>query len=64
MTSLECLGGKCPMLAECFPEKAKAASREADVVVTNHAMLGIAASGLARRAARSTRCSSSTRRTS
>ncbi|GEM00274.1 ATP-dependent DNA helicase [Cellulomonas terrae] len=45
ITSLECLGGKCPMLAECFPEKAKAASREADVVVTNHAMLGIAASG-------------------
>jgi ATP-dependent DNA helicase DinG len=45
VTSLECLGGKCPMLAECFPEKAKAASREADVVVTNHAMLGIAASG-------------------
>lgn len=45
VTSLECLGAKCPMLAECFPEKAKAASREADVVVTNHAMLGIAASG-------------------
>lgn len=45
VTSLECLGSKCPMLAECFPEKAKAASREADVVVTNHAMLGIAASG-------------------
>ena len=45
VTSLECLGGKCPMLAECFPEKAEAASREADVVVTNHAMLGIAASG-------------------
>ena len=45
VTSLECLGGKCPMLAECFPEKAKATSREADVVVTNHAMLGIAASG-------------------
>src|SRR4051794_9954923 len=45
VASLECLGSKCPMLTECFPEKAKAASREADVVVTNHAMLGIAASG-------------------
>ncbi|WP_426595329.1 ATP-dependent DNA helicase [Cellulomonas sp. McL0617] len=45
VASLECLGSKCPMLSECFPEKAKAASREADVVVTNHAMLGIAASG-------------------
>ncbi|WP_246012405.1 ATP-dependent DNA helicase [Myceligenerans xiligouense] len=45
VTALECLGGKCPMLAECFPDQARAAAREADVVVTNHAMLGIAASG-------------------
>jgi ATP-dependent DNA helicase DinG len=45
VTSLECLGQRCPMLAECFPERAKAAARAADVVVTNHAMLGIAASG-------------------
>ncbi|MGW2094384.1 ATP-dependent DNA helicase [Promicromonospora sukumoe] len=45
VTAMECLGGKCPMLAECFPDKARAASREADVVVTNHAMLGIAATG-------------------
>ncbi|RMI08924.1 ATP-dependent DNA helicase [Cellulomonas triticagri] len=45
VTSLECLGQKCPMLDECFPERARAAARSADVVVTNHAMLGIAASG-------------------
>ncbi|WP_051109557.1 ATP-dependent DNA helicase [Promicromonospora sukumoe] len=45
VTAMECLGGKCPMLAECFPDKARAAAREADVVVTNHAMLGIAATG-------------------
>lgn len=45
VTAMECLGGRCPMLAECFPEKARAAAREADVVVTNHAMLGIAVSG-------------------
>ena len=45
VTSLECLGSRCPMLDECFPERARAAAREADVVVTNHAMLGIAASG-------------------
>ncbi|HLS15515.1 MAG TPA: ATP-dependent DNA helicase [Beutenbergiaceae bacterium] len=45
VTSLECLGQKCPLLADCFPEAARARSREADVVVTNHAMLGIAASG-------------------
>lgn len=45
VTSLECLGQRCPMLAECFPEHARGLAREADVVVTNHAMLGIAASG-------------------
>lgn len=45
VTSLECLGSTCPMVDECFPERARAAARVADVVVTNHAMLGIAASG-------------------
>lgn len=45
VTSMECLGPKCPMVDECFPEQARARAREADVVVTNHAMLGIAASG-------------------
>jgi len=45
VTSLECLGSVCPRLEECFPERARASAREADVVVTNHAMLGIAASG-------------------
>ncbi|UFU04616.1 ATP-dependent DNA helicase [Ruania suaedae] len=45
ITSMECLGQKCPLLAECFPERARTAAREADLVVTNHAMLGIAASG-------------------
>lgn len=45
ITSLECLGPKCPLIAECFPTRARALAREADIVVTNHAMLGIAASG-------------------
>lgn len=45
VTKLECLGAGCPMLEECFPEAARRAAHEADVVVTNHAMLGIAASG-------------------
>jgi len=45
VTALECLGQKCPLLEECFPDKARAVSRAADVVVTNHAMLGIAAGG-------------------
>lgn len=47
VTKMECLGGRCPMIAECFPEGARQAAREADVVVTNHAMLGIAAAGSA-----------------
>jgi len=45
VTSMECLGPKCPMLDECFPTRARALAKEADIVVTNHAMLGIAASG-------------------
>ncbi|MBD5788124.1 ATP-dependent DNA helicase [Cellulosimicrobium terreum] len=45
VTALECLGQKCPLLSECFPDRARAAAREADVVVTNHAMVGIAATG-------------------
>lgn len=45
VTALECLGPGCPLRAECFPEQAREEARAADVVVTNHAMLGIAASG-------------------
>ncbi len=45
VTSLECLGSSCPLVEACFPERARAAARSADVVVTNHAMLGIAAAG-------------------
>ncbi|WP_328742240.1 ATP-dependent DNA helicase [Flavimobilis rhizosphaerae] len=45
VTKMECLGNRCPLVEECFPERARAHAREADVVVTNHAMLGIAASG-------------------
>lgn len=48
VTKLECLGASCPMLEECFPEAARRAAHEADVVVTNHAMLGIAAAGSSR----------------
>ncbi|WP_371862917.1 ATP-dependent DNA helicase [Cellulomonas aerilata] len=45
VTSLECLGPRCHMIEECFPNRARNLAKEADVVVTNHAMLGIAASG-------------------
>ncbi|MCG2803322.1 MAG: ATP-dependent DNA helicase [Cellulomonas sp.] len=47
VTSLECLGRRCPMLGECFAEAAREQSRRADVVVTNHAMLAVAATGSA-----------------
>ncbi len=43
VTAPECLGPSCPARAECFPTKAREAAHAADVVVTNHAMLGVAA---------------------
>lgn len=45
VSKLECLGAKCPMRTECFAELARAKAHAADVVVTNHAMLGVAAGG-------------------
>lgn len=45
VSKLECLGTKCPLIDECFPERAKRIAFEADVVVTNHSMLGIASTG-------------------
>jgi len=38
----ECIGAqKCPFGSRCFAERARAAAGEADVVVTNHALLAI-----------------------
>lgn len=45
VTKLECLGSRCPLIEECFPEIARQEATEADVVITNHAMLGVVASG-------------------
>lgn len=45
VTAMDCLGTHCPLVDECFPAQAKERAHAADVVVTNHAMLGIAASG-------------------
>ncbi len=45
LTAMECLGQRCPAIAECFADAARRRAHEADVVVTNHAMLGIAANG-------------------
>jgi ATP-dependent DNA helicase DinG len=41
----DCLGTKCPLVQECFTEQARAESRRADVVVTNHALLAVDAFG-------------------
>ena len=44
VTSMECLGAqKCPVAEACFSERARAKAAEADLVITNHAMLAIAA---------------------
>lgn len=41
----ECIGESCPVRQSCFPVLARQAAEEADIVVTNHAMLGVAATG-------------------
>ncbi len=47
VTAPECLGTSCPKREDCFPAQAREAAHAADVVVTNHAMLGVAAAALA-----------------
>jgi ATP-dependent DNA helicase DinG len=37
----ECLGSRCPMVAECFVEQAREAAKDVDVVVTNHSFMAI-----------------------
>ena len=42
VSSRECLGkGRCPFGTDCFAERARTESGQADVVVTNHALLAI-----------------------
>ena len=42
VTARECLGAlRCPYGGECFAERARARAADADVVVTNHALLAI-----------------------
>lgn len=42
VSARECLGAqRCPYGTECFAERARARAAEADVVVTNHALLAI-----------------------
>ena len=37
----ECLGSRCPELAECFVERSRQAAKDVDVVVTNHSFMAI-----------------------
>ncbi|MDY5584669.1 MAG: ATP-dependent DNA helicase [Arcanobacterium sp.] len=41
----ECLGESCSFRDTCFPMLARKNAQEADVVVTNHSILGVAATG-------------------
>jgi ATP-dependent DNA helicase DinG len=46
VTARECLGpGRCPFGIQCYSERARRMAAEADVVVTNHALLAINALG-------------------
>ena len=46
VTARECLGSnRCPFGAECFSENARRTAGEADIIVTNHALLAIDALG-------------------
>lgn len=41
VNSQDCLGSKCPLYDECYAELARRAAQDADIVVTNHALLAI-----------------------
>ena len=41
VSARDCLGRRCPDLADCFAEHAREAAQEADVVVANHALLAL-----------------------
>ena len=44
VSAMDCLGSqKCPMASECFSEMARARAADADVIITNHAMLAVSA---------------------
>ena len=46
VTAMECIGSqRCPFGVQCFSERARRIAAEADVVVTNHALLAIDALG-------------------
>ncbi|MDN5634218.1 ATP-dependent DNA helicase [Brevibacterium sandarakinum] len=45
VNAFDCLGSNCPLYTECFAELARNNAAEADIVVTNHALLAIDAFG-------------------
>lgn len=44
-SSLECLGETCVYIADCFPQQARFESKSANLIVTNHSILGLYAAG-------------------
>ena len=45
VNAFDCLGSNCPLFTECYAEQARTAASEADIIVTNHALLAIDAFG-------------------
>lgn len=43
LSSEDCIGSNCPFRFQCLPHKAREAAATADVIVTNHALLGVQA---------------------
>jgi ATP-dependent DNA helicase DinG len=41
VSAQECLGSRCPMVAECFVERSREAAADVDVIVTNHSFMAI-----------------------
>ena len=41
VSAAECLGRRCPLVEECFSEMVRGRAAEADIVITNHALLAI-----------------------
>jgi len=41
VSSQECIGARCPFVSRCFAERARERAAEAQIVVTNHALLAI-----------------------
>ena len=41
VSAAECLGRLCPLVEECFSQMARSRAAEADIVITNHALLAI-----------------------